>query len=118
MLDSKPKLEGVGRGHSSTQSRHTRNSTGRPGFKAPTEGLKDIVFDTGNPFQMSANFRANVKALVSHIGTTFRKVPHVTSTSLYQIKASIIDLQKKTWGGNPTASIAGSRPTGAMNTQT
>ena len=85
MSESKTKTEGAGHGNGSTQ-KGNRNSTEMPGFKAPTEGLKDIAFNTANTYQMAVDFRTNVKALVNHVGTTSTKVPHVALRAIHQIK--------------------------------
>ena len=55
---------------------------GRPSFKAPKEGFEDILFNTANPYNMVVDFRINIKALVNHVGTNFRKVPHVASRAI------------------------------------
>ena len=57
-------------------------SNSKQSFKAPTEGLENIVFDTANPYRIAVDFSGSVKALENYVGINFRKVSNVALWAL------------------------------------
>ena len=96
MSDSKVKIERGGSrngGYHNRRRNCTNNSShGTPSFKAPMEGLEDIVFNKANPYRMAVDFRASIKTLANHVGTNFRKVPHVALWAIRNIKVPVIKI--------------------------